>query len=147
MVRVTVCFATNRQPTTGAGGQTLAIVHGFRNTFRDAIQYAGWIVTFYGLDANVFSFSWPSRGGTPLPYESYVHDRGTAAASGAAMARTIRTLHGFVDSLLDDQQCRQPIHLLCHSMGAFALRHGLQALLKLPDPTCRRQAGWTPCGR
>jgi esterase/lipase superfamily enzyme len=51
------------------------------------------------------------------------------------MARTIRILHNYVDSLPDEQRCRQPIHLLCHSMGNFALRHGLQALLTLPEPT------------
>ena len=76
-----------------------------------------------------------------MPYEFYVHDRGTAAASGPAMARTIRTLHGFVDALPDDQRCRQPIHLLCHSMGVFALRHGVQALLQLPDPTLQTAGG------
>ncbi|HEY7578408.1 MAG TPA: alpha/beta fold hydrolase [Acetobacteraceae bacterium] len=115
---------------------TLVIVHGFSNSFESAIERAGWILAFYGLDANVFAFTWPSRGSVgpvPLPYVDYVHDRGTAAASGPAMARTMRILHDYVDSLPEDQRCRQPIHLLCHSMGNFALRHGLQALLALPE--------------
>ena len=134
-------FDQLRQDMVDQKRPTLAFVHGFNNTFRDAIQNAGWIITFYGLDANMFAFSWPSLGGTLVPYESYVHDRGTAAASGPAMARTIRTLHGFVDALPDDQRCRQPIHLLCHSMGVFALRHGVQALLQLPDTTLQTAGG------
>jgi esterase/lipase superfamily enzyme len=115
---------------------TLVVVHGFSNSFENAIERAGWILAFYGLDANVFSFTWPSRGSPgplPLPFVDYVHDRGTAVASGPAMARTMRILHDYVDSLPADQRCRQPIHLLCHSMGNFALRHGLQALLTLPE--------------
>ena len=49
------------------------------------------------------------------------------------MARTIRILHDYVDALPENLRCRQPIHLICHSMGNFALRHGLQALLTLPE--------------
>ena len=123
---------------------TLVVVHGFSNTFQNAIERAGWILAFYGIDANVFAFTWPSRGSAgpvPLPYADYAHDRGTAAASGPAMARTIRILHDYVDSLPEDQRCRQPIHLLCHSMGNFALRHGLQALLSLPEPPLQAPPG------
>ena len=129
-------FDALREDMAKEGRPTLVVVHGFSNSFENAIERAGWILAFYGIEANVFAFSWPSRGSAgpiPLPYVDYVHDRGTAAASGPAMARTMRILHDYVDSLPESNRCRQPIHLLCHSMGNFALRHAVQALLRLPD--------------
>lgn len=123
------------------GRPTLAIIHGFSNTFTDAITRAGWISAFYGIDANIFAFTWPSIGSptpVPMPYTDYVHDRATAAASGVALARTIQTLHDFVDSLPDAERCKQPIHLVCHSMGNYVLRHGVQELVNM---TNRQAAG------
>ncbi|QKD01268.1 alpha/beta fold hydrolase [Mesorhizobium loti] len=123
---------------------TIAFIHGFSNSFTDAIERAGWISAFYGLDANMFVFTWPSRGsplGVPLPYTDYTHDRKTAVMSGPAVARTIRRLHDYVDSLPPDLACDQPIHLLCHSMGNYVLRNALQALMRLPDPTVASHSG------
>src|SRR5262245_13387820 len=92
---------------------TIAFIHGFSNNFKDAIERAGWILAFYGVDANMFVFTWPSVGtGTiqvPLPYEDYEHDRGTAAASGPAVARAIRRLYDYIDALNRQQQCNQSI--------------------------------------
>ncbi|WP_027168321.1 alpha/beta fold hydrolase [Mesorhizobium sp. WSM3224] len=122
---------TSRRPT-------IAFIHGFSNSFTDAIERAGWISAFYGLDANMFVFTWPSRGsplGFPLPYADYAHDRKTALASGPAVARTIRRLHDYVDLLGDNSACDQSIHLLCHSMGNYVLRNALQALMRLPNPS------------
>lgn len=116
---------------------TIAFVHGFSNSFTDAIERAGWILAFYGIAANMFVFTWPSIAspiGVPLPYRDYAHDRATAAASGPAVARTIRRLYDYVDSLARENHCQQSIHLLCHSMGNYVLRNALQALMRLPDP-------------
>jgi esterase/lipase superfamily enzyme len=116
----------------------IAFIHGFSNSFIDAIERAGWNLVFLGLDANMFVFTWPSIAspiGVPLPYNDYEHDRMTAAASGPAVARTIRRLYDYVDRLARDQRCDQSIHLLCHSMGNYVLRNALQALMRLPDPT------------
>ncbi len=123
-------MAGNRRPT-------LAFIHGFSNTFMDAIARAGWNLVFLGLDANMFAFSWPSIGtptGFPNVYNDYTHDRENAAASGPAIARAIRRLHDYADNLAREQHCEQSIHLLCHSMGNYALRNALQALMRLPDP-------------
>ena len=123
-------MAGNKQPT-------LAFIHGFSNTFMEAIACAGWNLVFLGLDANMFAFSWPSIGtptGFPNVYNDYTHDHENAAASGPAIARTIRRLHDYADKLAREQQCEQSIHLLCHSMGNYALRNALQALMRLPDP-------------
>jgi len=84
----------------------------------------------------MFVFTWPSIAspiGVPLPFSDYVHDRGTAAASGPAVARTIRRLYDYVDSLDRSERCQESIHLLCHSMGNYVLRNALQALMRLPD--------------
>ncbi|MGU3665441.1 alpha/beta fold hydrolase [Methylobacterium sp. A49B] len=129
-------FDQLRDDMKTGGRATLIHIHGFSNTFRDAIERAAWIVDFYGIDANVFSFTWPSIGSalpTPLPYRDYFHDRATARASGVAIARTLRILYDFLDGLGPDDLCRQPLHLLCHSMGVFALRHAVQALLEAPQ--------------
>jgi len=145
-------FAARGRPTLGSNTifdvlrddmadrkrSAIAFIHGFSNSFIDAIERAGWNLVFLGLDANMFVFTWPSIAspiGVPLPYNDYEHDRATAAASGPAVARAIRRLYDYVDRLARDQRCDQSIHLLCHSMGNYVLRNALQALMRLPDPT------------
>jgi esterase/lipase superfamily enzyme len=116
---------------------TIAFIHGFSNSFVDSIERGGWLGEFYGIDANVFVFSWPSIISllpTPTPFGDYAHDRKTAAASGLAIARTIRRLSDFVDKLDVQDRCQQSIHLICHSMGNYVFRNALQALIEMPDP-------------
>ncbi|OEC93565.1 alpha/beta hydrolase [Rhizobium sp. YK2] len=115
---------------------TIAFVHGFSNSFVDSIERGGWLSAFYGIDANVFVFSWPSIVSllpTPTPFGDYAHDRKTAAASGTAIARTLRRLSDFVDKLDQEDRCDQSIHLICHSMGNYVFRNALQALQTLPE--------------
>ncbi len=129
-------FEKLRQDMQEGGRPTLVVIHGFSNTFKEAIERAATIVDFYGIDANVFAFTWPSIGTplpTPLPYSDYFHDRGTARASGVAIARTMRILYDFIDGLPRSAICRQPLHLLCHSMGNYALRYAVQALMQVPQ--------------
>jgi len=129
-------FDAIRTDMAEAERPTIAFIHGFSNSFTDAIERAGWILVFYGIDANMFAFTWPSIAspiGIPLPYTDYTHDRAMAAASGPAIARTIRRLHDYVDALAQQDRCNQSIHLLCHSMGNYVLRNALQALMRLPD--------------
>ena len=136
-------FEALRTDMAGNKRPTLAFIHGFSNTFMEAIARAGWNLVFLRLDANMFAFSWPSIGtpiGIPNAYNNYTHDRENAAASGPAIARTIRRLHDYADKLAREQHCEQSIHLLCHSMGNYALRNALQALMRLPDPGAGRNA-------
>ncbi|ENN86413.1 hypothetical protein RHSP_79212 [Rhizobium freirei PRF 81] len=117
---------------------TIAFIHGFSNSFVDSIERGGWLGVFYGIDVNMFVFSWPSIVSllpTPTPFGDYAHDRKTAAASGLAIARTLRRLSDFADKLEQEERCDQSIHLICHSMGNYVFRNGLQALLTLPEPT------------
>ncbi|NTI44229.1 alpha/beta hydrolase [Rhizobium rhizogenes] len=116
---------------------TIAFIHGFSNSFVDSIERGGWLSAFYGIDVNMFVFSWPSIISllpTPTPFGDYAHDRKTATASGLAVARTLRRLSDFVDKLDQEDRCNQSIHLICHSMGNYVFRNGLQALMKLPEP-------------
>jgi len=129
-------FEKLRRDMQEGGRPTLVVIHGFSNTFKDAIERAASIIDFYGIDANIFSFTWPSIGTslpTPLPYTDYFHDRGTARASGVALARTMRILYDFIDSLPRREVCRQPLHLVCHSMGNYAFRYAVQALMQVPQ--------------
>jgi esterase/lipase superfamily enzyme len=129
-------FEKLRQDMQEGGRPTLVVIHGFSNTFKEAIERAAAIIEFYGIDANVFSFSWPSIGTplpTPLPYTDYFHDRGTARASGVAIARTMRILYDFIDGLPHRDLCRQQLHLICHSMGNYAFRYAVQALMQVPQ--------------
>jgi esterase/lipase superfamily enzyme len=129
-------FEKLRQDMQEGGRPTLVVIHGFSNTFKEAIERAATIINFYGIDANVFAFTWPSIGTplpTPLPYSDYFHDRGTARASGVAIARTMRILYDFIDNLPRRAVCRQPLHLVCHSMGNYAFRYAVQALLQVPQ--------------
>ena len=136
-------FDKLREDMREGGRPTLVHIHGFSNSFTDALERAAIVVDFYGIDANVFSFTWPSRnsgGPIPLPYVDYLHDRETARESGLAMARTLRILYDYINSLPDRDRCRQPLHLICHSMGNYALRHALQALMRLPVNEAREYA-------
>ena len=128
-------FDKLREDMSQGGRPTLVHIHGFSNSFTDALERAAIVLDFYGIDSNVFSFTWPSRNSgepIPLPYVDYLHDRETARESGFAMARTLRILYDYINNLPDRDRCRQPLHLVCHSMGNYALRHALQALMRLP---------------
>ncbi len=117
----------------------IAFVHGFANSFWQAIERAGMIAAFYttaDFKPNMFAFTWPSKGrdsGMMVPVVDYIHDRTNAERSGDAMARTLRILLRYMDSLPESEWCRQKLHLIAHSMGIFALRHGIQALLHAPS--------------
>lgn len=129
-------FGKLQQDMREGGRPTLVVVHGFSNTFKEAIERAATIITFYGLDANVFAFTWPAIGTplpTPLPYTDYFHDRTTARASRVAIARAMRILYDFIDNLPRNDVCRQPLHLICHSMGNYAFRYAVQALMQVPQ--------------
>ncbi len=110
---------------------TLVYVHGFGFSFADAVQYAAQLKQRYNGRGpiNVFLFSWPGDG-KMVPLMSYYSDRSDARNSGMAMARTFLFLRDFLKELSDEEQefCGRRLHLLAHSMGNYALRHGLQGI-------------------
>jgi len=45
----------------------------------------------------------------------------------------MRILYDFIDNLPRREFCRQPLHLICHSMGNYAFRYAVQALMQVPQ--------------
>jgi esterase/lipase superfamily enzyme len=116
------------RPAMTSAKPVVLFIHGFYNTFSDSVERAATILAFYGIDAQILAFAWPSQG-TLLGYQ---RDRSMARQSGAALARVIRRLMTETGSV--DRASPQPvIHLLCHSMGNYVLRFGVQSLLAQPS--------------
>ena len=119
----------------------LVYVHGFNVSWTDAVGSALALQTRLNWSAvkdptqsvRVVLFSWPSDG-TAYPYISYKSDRSEAAASGSALARGMLKLRDFLAevcrrpgsaNVAGPAPCNQDIHLLCHSMGNFAMQNAL----------------------
>ncbi len=132
-----------------SGHDTLVFIHGFNVSFNDAMEAGARLAREIrkrpleglgdGVPMNVVVFSWPSDGAA-VPLMSYYSDREDARASGPAVARAYFKLRDFLVQLhkadaervkagLPSQLCDRGIHLMAHSMGAYVLRQGVQALL------------------
>lgn len=114
---------------------TLLFIHGFNVSFTAALETAGRISTRYAAVSkgaytpNVFVFSWPSDG----KVHHYFNDRHDAEASGYGFARGMLKLSEFLRGTSPKAACRQRIHLVCHSMGNYVLRHAVQQARKIED--------------
>jgi esterase/lipase superfamily enzyme len=107
---------------------TVVFVHGYANTFRNALAHAALLKERYSdVPFNMVLFSWPSDG-QMIPYMSYYRDRDDARASGPAMGRAFLKLREFLQGLSPEEYCDQRLHLMAHSMGNYAFRHGLYAI-------------------
>ncbi len=106
---------------------TVVFIHGFNVTFMEALKAGARLGAELANNPNIIVFSWPSDG-TMVPFMSYYSDREDARASGPALARTYLKLLDFVAGLDDETRCRQALHIVAHSMGAYVLRQGLQAI-------------------
>lgn len=116
------------------GASVLVYIHGFNVEWAEAVGAALALqATLNRQDGArpaqevvVMLFTWPSDG-QALPYVSYKSDRTDAKASGYAIARGFLKLRDFLAELkrTDAEQCRQPVHLLCHSMGNYVLQNAL----------------------
>ena len=125
---------------------TLVFIHGFNVGFPEAIEAGAKLAREIRIDAaagapgerlNVVVFSWPSDG-EKVPFMSYYSDREDARASGPALARAFLKLTEFLRQLDRDAYCLRSVHLMAHSMGAYVLRQGLQAVIaKQPDGLVR----------
>lgn len=110
---------------------TVVFIHGFNVSFTDALNAAALFSSqlfVNGKPINIVLFSWPSDG-KAYPWMSYHSDREDARSSGAAVARTFLKLLDFLFALGEEERCGRSLHLLAHSMGAYVLRNGLQALI------------------
>jgi esterase/lipase superfamily enzyme len=113
-----------------AKGDALIMVHGYNYTFREAAARAAqmqqWLAAG-GKDMVMMLFSWPS-GGAGVGIRTYHDDRKRAEASGLAFGRAILKATDFIRNTPRQERCTGRIHLLCHSMGNWALRGAVQAM-------------------
>jgi esterase/lipase superfamily enzyme len=101
----------------------LVLLPGFASTFLDAIRRAAQVAFAYKA-ANVFCFSWPANGRVNL--SDYREDRRDAERSGQAIADALAQFLAKIRQMPAAQRPR--IHVVCHSMGAFAFRAAVQAI-------------------
>ncbi len=114
------------------GRNILVFIHGFDNSFADAITRAAfnrdWFAASGTVDAdmNVVAFAWPSLGRAidlPIPWADYLHDQTMAGRSGMH----VTSFFIYLQPLL--QQARASgtrCYLLCHSMGNYALQAAVE---------------------
>lgn len=112
---------------------TLIFVHGYNVSFEEAMKSAVHLKQRYvaaagGKGVNVAAFSWPSDG-SMMPWLAYGSDRQDAAASGPALGRALLLLRNYLASI-DLGDCSQKVHLICHSMGNYVLRHAVQEMIR-----------------
>ena len=108
----------------------LIFVHGYDHTFREAAgraaQLQQWLAAG-GKDMTLLLFSWPSAG-AGVSQRTYADDRDRARISGPALGRAILKATDFIRNTPRSERCDGRIHLLCHSMGNWALRGAVQAM-------------------
>lgn len=133
-------FSELREAMKGERTDTLVFIHGFNVDFESALTAGAKLagqVRVEGRALNLVIFTWPSDGNA-VPLMSYYSDREDARASGPALARAYLKLRDYVAELSAQDQCDRRLHLVAHSMGAYVLRQGLQALIaKEPDGLVR----------
>ncbi|GAB4394715.1 MAG: hypothetical protein Tsb0032_22430 [Kiloniellaceae bacterium] len=111
-------------------GDALIFVHGYDHTFREAVgravQLQQWLAAG-GKDMTLLLFTWPSAG-AGVGRRTYQDDRKRAEAAGPALGRAILKATDFIRNTPRSERCDGRIHLLCHSMGNWALRGAVQAM-------------------
>ena len=127
-------FRRVREKMVQRSCDTLLYVHGYNNSFREALSSAARLKRNFstgrgGPGVNVVTFSWPSDG-SMMPYIAYANDRQDAAASGPAFARGLLKLADFLRGSTPEEACHHRLHLVAHSMGNYVLRHTLQEYLR-----------------
>ena len=113
-----------------AKGDALIMVHGYNYTFREAAARAAQIQQWLaagGKDMVMMLFTWPSAG-AGVGVRTYHDDRKRAEASGLAFGRAILKATDFIRNTPRAERCSGRIHLMCHSMGNWALRGAVQAM-------------------
>jgi len=106
----------------------LFFIHGYNYTFRQsvarAVQLKQWLTD---RPVTLLMFAWPSLGQGVAP-QTYKDDRVRAEVSGKAIARAILKAADFIRATRREERCNQRIHLISHSMGAWALRGAIQGM-------------------
>lgn len=119
--------AATFQELSNAPKDLLVFIHGFANTFSDAITRAAlnrdWMAAsgLPSTDTTVIAFCWPSEGrvvGPVLP-EPYLRDQHMAGNSGLGLMSFFSRLQPIIDAV---HVKGKRVTLLAHSMGNLALQ-------------------------
>ncbi len=126
-------FAANvASDLSDAGRNLLVFIHGFDNTFEDAITRAAFNREFLaasgeaGTDTTVLTFSWPSLGklvSFPVLDADYRHDQKMAMLSGVHLMTFLARIEPLLRTARANR-CRT--YLLAHSMGNLALQSAVE---------------------
>lgn len=115
------------------GRNLLVFIHGFDNTFADAITRAAfnreWLAAsgVAAADATVIAFSWPSAGqlvSFPILQADYVHDQMMATHSAIHLMSFFANLEPILRTALAGGRFTT---LLAHSMGNLALQAAVES--------------------
>lgn len=127
-------FAANAIADLSSPGRNLLVfIHGFDNSFEDAITRAAfnqqWIADpkKSAGETTVVTFSWPSLGkliSPPLPWDDYFHDQTAAGQSGAHLMNFFAQLQSIIN---DARKSGSRCFLLAHSMGNWVLQAGVES--------------------
>ena len=114
------------------GTDLLLFIHGFDNTFSDALTRAAfnreWLAASGqpGTNTTVVAFSWPSSGrvvALPVLADPYLADQSMARSSGLGLMSFLANL----DPLIGAARARGArVTLLAHSMGHLTLQSGVE---------------------
>jgi len=117
------------------GDNLLVFVHGFANSFEDAIKRAAFNRAWFAAggaagETTVVAFTWPSSGTTVGSISDlagpYRDDQGSAGKSGEHLARFFLEIDKIATAFKKLRPSRR-VFLLVHSMGNWALQAGVQA--------------------
>jgi esterase/lipase superfamily enzyme len=122
-----------RDDLSGSGRNLLVFVHGFANSFENAITRAAfnreWLAGsgIAAADTSVIAFAWPSLGkliSFPLPWEDYRTDQIMAGQSGFHLMTFFSRLQPIIDGA---RAAGRRVFLLAHSMGNWALQAAIES--------------------
>lgn len=115
------------------GRNLLVFIHGFANTFENAITRAAFNREWFAAsgvaaaDTTVVAFSWPSLGkviSLPLPDADYRTDQTMAGQSGLQLSNFFANLEPIITSA---RTRGNRVFLLAHSMGNWALQSAVES--------------------
>lgn len=126
-------FSTEAAGDLGDAGRNLLVfVHGFDNSFENAITRAAFVREWLAgtgaveADTSVVAFSWPSLGqliGFPVPWSDYLADQTMADRSGLHLMSFFANLEPILKRARANGR---RVFLLTHSMGNLALQSAVE---------------------
>ncbi|MDQ6765412.1 MAG: alpha/beta hydrolase, partial [Verrucomicrobiota bacterium] len=107
----------------------LIFVHGYNNTFEQALSRGAQLVRDLNYDGPAFVFSWPSKGN----WWQYRTDRAAAKNAGKSLAAFIRSVAA--------TNGVEKIHIIAHSMGNRVLLAALKDITESPQDQVSQKIG------